>query len=47
MTDFKSLILRLCSVNALAVEKLVPIFEKPIPHHMEELSMIDVKIGAT
>lgn len=47
MKDFKALILRQCSVNSLSLEKLLPLFEKPIPNHMEELSLIDCKINAT
>ena len=47
MKDFKALILRLTSLNALSIEKMLPIFEHPVPYHMEELSLIDCKIGAT
>lgn len=47
MKDFKALILRLTALNALSIEKLLPIFENPVPYHMDELSLIDCKIGAT
>lgn len=47
MKDFKALIYRMSSVNALAIEKLGPIFQHPIPHHMEELQLVDCKLGAT
>ena len=47
MRDFKALIYRMSSVNALAIEKLGPIFRHPIPHHMEELQLVDCKLGAT
>lgn len=47
MKDFKALIYRLNSLNALAIEKLGPIFQNPIPHHLEEIQLIDCKVGAT
>jgi len=47
MKDFKSLIYRMSAVNALAIDKLGPIFRNPIPHHMEELQLIDCKLSAT
>ena len=47
MKDFKALILRLTALNALSIEKLLPIFENPVPYHMDELSLIDCKIGST
>ena len=47
MKDFKALIYRLSSVNALAIENLGPIFTNPIPNHLEELQLIDCKLSAT
>ena len=47
MKDFKALIYRLNSLNALSIEKLGPIFRNPIPHHLEEIQLIDCKTGAT
>ena len=47
MKDFKALIYRMNTVNALAIEKLGPIIRNPIPHHLEELQFIDCKLGAT
>lgn len=34
MKDFKSLIYRLSSINALAIEKMGPLFQKFIPNHL-------------
>ena len=47
MKDFKALIYRSSSVNALAIEKMSPIFHNPIPNHMEELQLVDCRMGAT
>lgn len=47
MKDFKALIYKMNAINALAIEKLIPVIQKPIPNHLEELSIIDCKMTAT
>ena len=47
MKDFKALIYRLSPVNAASIKSMGPIFRHPIPNHMEELQLIDCKLGAT
>ena len=47
MKDFKALIYKMNSINALAIEKMGPIFHKRIPNHLEELSIVDCKMTAT
>jgi hypothetical protein len=37
MKDFKALIYKMNAINSNAIEKLIPVFKKPIPHHLEEL----------
>lgn len=47
MKDFKALIYKMNAINALAIEKMIPVIRKPIPNHLEELSIIDCKMTAT
>lgn len=47
LKDFKSIIYKLNTLNYLSLEKLVPIFQKRLPHHLEELKIIDCKINAS
>ena len=47
LQDFKSIIYKMNTVNSSALQKLEPAFEKRIPHHLEELKLIDCKINAT
>ena len=47
MKDFKALIYKMNSINTLAIEKMMPVIQKPIPNHLEELSLIDCKMTAT
>ena len=35
------------SLNSMSLTKLVPVFEKRLPHHLEELKIIDCKINST
>ena len=37
MKDFKALIYKHGEINQLAIEKMGPLFLKPIPNHLEEL----------
>ena len=37
MSDFKALIYKMNTINALSIEKMAPLFRKYIPCHMEEL----------
>ena len=45
MRDFKSLIYKHSSVNQASLDALKPILLKRIPHQLEELKLIDVKIS--
>ena len=47
LQDFKSIIYKMNTVNSLSLQKLEPVFEKRLPHHLEELKFIDCKINAT
>ena len=47
LKDFKSIIYKMNTVNSLSLQKMVPIFEKRLPMHLEELKLIDCKINAT
>ena len=44
LRDFKSLIYRQDAVNAASINALKPVFEKRLPHHLEEIKLIDCKI---
>ena len=47
LKDFKSIIYKMNTLNAVGLAKLVPVFEKRLPNHLEELKIIDCKINAT
>ena len=47
MQDFKSLTYKNGGINSLAIEKLEPILLRSAPNHLEELSIIDVKLTPT
>lgn len=47
LKDFKSIIYKMNTLNKLSLEKLVPVFEKRLPHHLEELKIIDCKVNST
>ena len=39
--DFKALIYKYSALNTLAIEKLTALILKPIPNHLEQLSLVD------
>lgn len=47
MKDFKALVYCKQPINSLAISKLIPIIQKRIPYHLEELSFVDTKMSAT
>ena len=47
MKDFKALIYKANSLNFEAVDRLAPLLQRKMPLHLEELSLIDCKIGPT
>lgn len=47
LKDFKSIIYKMNTVNSLSIQKLSPLLEKRLPHHMEELKIIDCRINST
>ena len=47
MRDFKSLIYKQGAFNEMSISKMVPILERPMPNHFEELSLIDCRISPT
>ena len=47
MPDFKSLIYKNGGMNSLAIQKLEPILLRAAPNHLEELSIIDIKLSPT
>lgn len=47
LRDFKSLIYKQNSINQRSLDSLMPVFMRRIPHHMEELKLIDCKVSPT
>ena len=47
MKDFKALMYCRQTLNADAILKLSPIIARPIPYHLEEISLVDTRMGAT
>lgn len=47
LKDFKAFTLRLSPINSLTIDKLTPLLERRIPHHLEELNFIDCRISST
>ena len=47
LNDFKSIVYKMNGINLNAIRHLEPLFEKRIPHHLEELKIIDCKMSAT
>ena len=47
LTDFKALIYKHNVINQAAVDMLEPILQRYAPFHLEELVLIDCKIGGT
>ena len=45
--DFKSIIYKMNAINSLSLQKMIPILEKRLPMHLEELKLIDCKINGT
>ena len=47
LKDFKSIIYKMNAINSLSLQKMIPILEKRLPMHLEELKLIDCKINGT
>ena len=47
MLDFKAFIYKANTLNFIAIDKLTPLLHRRMPNHMEELSLIDCKMGTT
>ena len=47
MFDFKALVIRMNSLNSLAIEKFRPLLHRCIPYHIEELQIVDCKMNST
>lgn len=45
--DVKSITYRLNGINQKSLEAMVPLFERKLPYHLEELRLIDVKSSAS
>jgi hypothetical protein len=45
--DVKSITYRLNGINQKSIEAMVPLFERKLPYHLEELRLIDVKASAS
>lgn len=47
MKDFKALIYCRQTLNANSISNIIPLLERRIPYHLEELSFVDTKMSAT
>ena len=47
LRDFKSIIYKMNAVNSLSLEKMIPVLDKRLPMHLEELKLIDCKINSS
>jgi len=45
--DVKSVTYRLNGINQKSIEAMIPLFERKLPHHLEELRLIDIKASAS
>ena len=45
--DFKSFIYKQGGLNSLAIDRMAPILYRPVPNHLEELAIIDIKVTPT
>ena len=45
LKDFKALIYKSSAVNFDAIDKLSPLLQRSMPYHLDELSLIDCKMG--
>lgn len=45
LRDFKSLVYKQNAINDKSIQSLKPILEKRLPHHLEELKIIDCKVA--
>ena len=45
LRDFKSLIYKQNTINLHSLEVLRPVLEKRLPHHLEEIKLIDCKVS--
>jgi len=47
LNDFKSIIYKMNGLNQKSIESLGPLLQKRLPHHLEELKIIDCKISGS
>lgn len=47
LKDFKALVYKMNGINSAALNKINLLFERRLPHHLEELKIIDCKINQT
>ena len=47
MYDFKAFICKANTLNFMTIDRLSPLLHRRLPHHIEELSLIDCKLGTT
>ena len=47
LNDFKSIIYKMNGLNTKSIEMFTPLLQKRLPHHLEELKIIDCKMAGT
>lgn len=47
LSDVKSIIYVQNGINSKALDALVPLLERKLPHHLQELRLIDIKSSAS
>ena len=47
LQDFKSIIYKMNTINSNSLTKMIPVFEKRLPNHLEELKIIDCKVNSS
>ena len=47
LNDFKSIIYKMNGINSRSIENLAPLLQKRLPHHLEELKIIDCKMAGS
>ena len=47
LSDFKSIVYKMNGINQRSIENLGPLLRKRLPHHLEELKIIDCKMSGS
>ena len=47
LNDFKAIIYKMNGINQKSIDSLGPLLSKRLPHHLEELKIIDCKMSGS